>query len=53
MLYIMSAIQISKGNLQPVSSPNLFMLGSDISVTDYPGKIPKGVAVVEDNNIKG
>ncbi|CAN6813863.1 unnamed protein product [Brassica oleracea] len=34
------------------------MLGSDISVTDYPGKIPKGVdlpsdAVVEDNNIKG
>lgn len=33
------------------------MLGSDISVTDYPGKIPKGIdlpsdAVVEDN-IKG
>lgn len=33
------------------------MLGSDVSVTDYPGKIPKGVdlpsdAVVEDNNIK-
>ncbi|WZZ44120.1 hypothetical protein YC2023_040379 [Brassica napus] len=31
---------------------------SNISVTDYPGKIPKGVdlpsdAVVEDNNIKG
>lgn len=35
------------------------MLGSDKSVTDYPGKIPKGIdlpsdAVVEnDNNIKG
>jgi broad specificity phosphatase PhoE len=33
------------------------MLGSDSSVTDYPGKIPKGIdlpsdAVVDDNNIK-